>query len=268
MNDIYAASFSSKLLDMINLRPESTPTTVSLDCEKRRKKKVTEDFLKISTWCLLHSFGLILSQVAKSIREPLQPDCPNAKQSILSPVQKALVTQPLRNRKPVLIMGSTGTGKTFTALEKINNIFDCGLLSADAKAIYIVKSSQLCLSWWLKKKLAVFGELVEVAMADSFKSLMKMLEDTTTTADVKYVFVDQLEDFIDPNTDVFELLKLLRLTLLDRFELMWILWNGKAKTYGHAALESIGRDVIFDCDHVPKGMNDDLSTVQGSFVAS
>ena len=130
-------------------------------------------------------------------------------------------------------MGLSGTGKTFLLLAKLKQLQEHKLLKSDAKALVIVAATQESLYWDLTEKLSPFGNYVLIDRVKYplgvpvFASLKELLEKTT---DVKFIFVDQMEDLISNDTDFMIELSLLSKDFNEKFRLMWVLWNGKGAT--------------------------------------
>ena len=220
------------------------------------RKLWTEAYMEITCWCLLGTFGTILRLRSKKSDEENPEYSKGSSTGILdtdlcqiTSTNTAHLQQPtlltaeqnyiLTNMapttdKPVLILGSSGTGKTFLLLEKIKQLQECGLLRQDARAIIFVDKNQICLFSWLKKETAPFGDRVDICRVNPdqegrLEGLADLIEEQTKSSSVKYVFVDQLEDLINERTNIDRELTLLQETLQKRkcVILMWVLWNSQ-----------------------------------------
>jgi hypothetical protein len=162
------SSFSSQLESMLSSTDasESSPS-VAPNADGMSSSRLLYE--KVATWCLFHTFGLILSQRSKKIdiehdnmlttfvragagelATTLQRKTPVA---LLTVRQRSILNYEHSGKKPVLIVGAAGTGKTFLLLAKIKQLQEENKLSKTAKALVIIHESQVCLRMFLKTSL-------------------------------------------------------------------------------------------------------------------
>ncbi len=206
-------------------------------------------YFQMATWCLFHTFGMILSHRSKVIDKEHStyiasgvgsghgdPAAQQTQIALLTPLQMYILANQRHPEKPALILGSAGTGKTFLLVGKIKLLREKDLINEQAKALVIVHADQCGLYAQLKAKLDPFGPAVVIRSVDRNgrkkkpKVLLDFLKTSNSMQGVKYVFVDQLEDFVERSTDV-----LAELAAFNEYrrqnpqiQLLWFLWNGKA----------------------------------------
>jgi hypothetical protein len=234
--------FASTVEDMLDIVSLSSPT------EPQQRKISTLEYLKGATWCLLHSVGVILHHRSRLMDEELARHCrdgpsDNARQgsseqtelALLSAEQMYILTNKPPTRKLVIILGRAGTGKTFLLLAKIKRLDELRLLHKQSKAIVLVHGKNIGLYWQLKRRLWYLRQKVLVhPYHGSFEDLKGYVA-LSMKRGYKYVFVDQLEDFLpsfrgDPEREelfFIEELEGLYQILKEKARLVWLFWNGK-----------------------------------------
>ncbi len=207
-------------------------------------------FYKAAAWCFLHTFGLVLNHLSSVVDRKQEDLClkgapnavsedtpasnsavpPKALVALFTPKQMHELLKDDSKKQPRLITGSAGTGKTFLARMKIKQLHSAGRLTAGSRAMVIVKADQTCLRDALKNTLHDYGPLVVVksvdySLDDLVRYLNGQLPEDIIPEDIKCVFVDQLEDFFDSSSDIYECTGKLWLKS-GKFDVAWFLWNG------------------------------------------
>jgi predicted AAA+ superfamily ATPase len=141
--------------------------------------------------------------------------------ALLTPTQMAYITNDASNQ-PLLIIGSAGTGKTFLVMNKIKQLRQ--RITEVARAMVIAKCDQMCLLHTLKNDLRDYEHVViEPVNCLSLEELVEHLNNRIPE-DIKFVFVDQLEDFVhDQHTD--DSIRNNLCLKSGKFDVAWFLWN-------------------------------------------
>jgi hypothetical protein len=155
-----------------------------------------------------------------------------------------------------LIIGGAGTGKTFLVARKIETLSKN--LTTDTKVLVVVEGHQVGLYWELKRKYSCYKDNVEVCCVDhddskQLQSLRDFIQARIEAGKVKYVFVDQLEDFVAKKTHVVKELE--GFCEVIKCELLWFLWNGQSRL-GSSRSSQFNREYVLHTQygvssHVP-----------------
>jgi hypothetical protein len=229
-------SFSNRLEEILKL-----PITQTASIDPLQRKRFHVEYLRFAVWCLLHSFGVVLSHrselmdkehVEMCAKGPGQAIAPGmtsrTKLALLSSQQMYILTNSPSVNKPVLIMGRAGTGKTFLLVEKIKQL-DAFFKDKAFKALVVVQWQNHGLYWQLRDKLSHLGDRVQIcSLNGSLEVLAEVLEDAIAKEGVQYVIVDQLEDFIKHRTEVMEEMCDFHRLFRFKLQMLWFSWNGKA----------------------------------------
>jgi hypothetical protein len=261
-------SFSSRLEDILNL-----PSTQMTSIDPLQRRKFHVEYLRFAVWCLLHSFGVVLSHRSELIDKEHAEMCttspvqgvdpgmpPRTKLALLSSQQMYILTNAPSVNKPILIMGRAGTGKTFLLVEKIKQLHQLSKREQrDFKALVVVRWMNHGLYWQLRDKLSHLGDRVHICPVNGGrKALTQELKDAVDRRGIQYVFVDQLEDFINPEMmEVLKVLEAFHRLLSTKLQLLWFLWNGKAYL-----------SVLEDSDYIPKMSDDEQRHGKGTTTCS
>jgi hypothetical protein len=240
-NDVGA--FSAQLEAWLASSGAASEPGLLLSSEGMNRARQT--YQKVSMWCLLHTFGMILSQRSRLIDEehsrvltsgagePSTLSSWKTPIALLTARQLFILANEHNKEKPVLIVGSAGTGKTFLLLGKLKQLKENNLLHDEAKALVIIEHGQVCLHTILKGQLAIFGAAVilrtyKYGRGKKLRGVLDVLKREGEL--VKYLFVDQLEDFIDQNTKVLQELERFHQYCCEhrQLQLMWFMWNARA----------------------------------------
>ncbi len=245
MNGNDVKEFSALQLEAMFCRAE--PATGSMaKADEISNSRLT--YQKVAAWCLLHTFGTIIHRRSQLIDQEQSEaltacvcpiaDCecsmlPHQKTAIalLTGPQRSILNQRHDRKKPVLIVGSAGTGKTFLLLAKVKQLHEDKKLSKTSKALVVIEEHQVGLRMFLEDMFTRFDETVILRIAprshDKDQLGLTGVLDVLIEAGecVKYLFVDQMEDFLWVETDILELLAPFRKH--EQLELMWFLWNGR-----------------------------------------
>ncbi len=202
--------------------------------------------MKVTAWCFLHTFGLVLNRTSSAVDREMEDKClkdaaycesgdkstldsgesQKTLIALLTPPQMAIITNDVSNQ-PLLIVGSAGTGKTFLVMNKIKQLHSSSAgqrITAVSRAMVIAKCDQICLLHTLKNALREYEHVVvEPVDCLSLEELVVHLNNHIPE-DIKYVFVDQLEDFVNESSAASIVENQLRLKS-GKFDVSWFLWN-------------------------------------------
>ena len=239
---IHNQSLFSDLKRLLDIEATVVPVVPPSSIDpQQHKKMLTLSYLQTAVWCLLHSFGVILSHRSNLIDQEHENLCqvapsqilttgmsPRTTLALLTAKQMHILTSSPTAQKPVLILGKAGTGKTFLVRMKIKQLAENNKLKIDAKALVVVHPRNYMLLQDLKLQLSYLGDKVVIcARNGTLKGLAEELKKDLANGGFKYVFLDQLEDFVKVRTKVVAELKDLFKILSDDSQLMWILGNGR-----------------------------------------
>jgi hypothetical protein len=238
-NDV--ENFSSQLETMLDAADVAQPA--SRVPPKGEEMSPSRLFHKVAVWCLLQTFGLVLSQRSQKMDEELRqalsttPDRAGAlstssrqktRIALLTEKQRFILNPENDQDKPVLIVGDSGTGKTFLLLAKLRQLQEENLLTETAKALVIIEERQVFMRMFLEDTLgSEFGGIVTLRSAkQSSRPLGGVLDVLNEEREhVKYLFVDQVEDYLHRDTDLMD--ALLPFCEHKQLQLMWFLYNGR-----------------------------------------
>jgi hypothetical protein len=174
----------------------------------------------------------------EALTSPVDPSARATSTSLQQKTPIALLTERQRfilnnehgRKKPVLIVGGAGTGKTLLLLAKIQRLHDEGKLNEKAKALVVIAEHQAFLGMSFRAVLARYDGTVIVRSLQTIRDeeklglggVLEALKDPENMH-TKYLFVDQVEDFLGLVHDVWQ--QLAAFCGHEQLKLMWFLWN-------------------------------------------
>ncbi|CAG0915888.1 unnamed protein product [Notodromas monacha] len=186
-------------------------------CSSERR----EEFHRILCWALMLCMGVAVNAV------DFHMSAPNGIVALLTCKQKSVLTHHSKNA--LLVLGGSGTGKTFLGVQKLKSLRDTGVISKHKLAYFVVARKNVGLCMDLRHQLEGItgaemypvGDGWQDADIESLERILDELLNECREGRVSCVIFDQLEDY--PGFFSSELFR--RMMSIDDFDLLWLLAN-------------------------------------------
>jgi hypothetical protein len=155
--------------------------------------------------------------------------------ALLSPDQVSILNEKKKIRpedekkKPVLIVGGAGTGKTFLVLMKLQKLKEQGRLNEYHRAVIAISQKSTAFTAWMQYELhkRKLRDLVDLCHIDgsTLRAFQSSLESILQEHDsAKFIFFDQIEDYLGELLNFKEAVDSIKL-LSETKDFVWLLLN-------------------------------------------